>query len=284
MVTRREFLRWCGNSFSAGIFSAGGLLLYSRYVEPSVLTVRRIKVEIAGLPPSLEGFRIAHLTDFHVDPYFPLDLFRRAVDTANRLQPQIVVLTGDYITSNRKSMRRLASVLAALRPELGTFAVLGNHDRWWGGPDVHDGLGQAGAHVMVNAGASLRWQGGDLWLAGLDDMWAGRPDLNRATQGCPPKVPVISLAHAPEFADRAAEDERIILQLSGHSHGGQVRLPAIGPVILPQFGRRYDLGIYQVGKLFQFTNPGIGVIDPPVRLNCPPELALLTLTGQIQSA
>jgi predicted MPP superfamily phosphohydrolase len=122
--------------------------------------------------------------------------------------------------------------------------------------------------------------GGELlYLAGVDDGWSGQPDLKAALDEHRGNTPVILLAHEPDLADAFARDGRVSLQLSGHTHGGQVRVPALGPIILPYLGQKYDQGLHRVNDMWIYTNRGLGVIPPPVRLNCRPEITEITLVG-----
>jgi hypothetical protein len=130
---------------------------------------------------------------------------------------------------------------------------------------------------LVNQGIAVEHNGGLVYLAGLDDGWSGHPDLDTALQGAPDQAPVVLLCHEPDLADRYAADGRVALQLSGHSHGGQVRLPGKGPLVLPFLGRKYDFGLYHVGGMWLYTNRGLGCISVPYRYNCPPEVTHFTL-------
>jgi predicted MPP superfamily phosphohydrolase len=170
--------------------------------------------------------------------------------------------------------------LAGLRARHGVYAVLGNHDYWCGDPEaVTDSLKRAGVQVLVNRSARLSTRGVEWSLAGVDDVWGGKPDLDKALQDLPPNSFHLLLCHAPDFADKAAE-RGVPLQLSGHSHGGQVRVPGVGALVLPKYGRRYASGLQRLaaGTTQVYTNVGLGVIFPPLRVNCPPEITLLTLT------
>ena len=138
-------------------------------------------------------------------------------------------------------------------------------------------MGAVGIPVLVNEGVLLRYQGAQLYVAGVDSCTRGRPDLQQALAAAPPGVPVILLAHEPDFANRAAQDGRVMLQLSGHTHGGQVRLPLLGPVTLPEHGRSYHTGLYRIRQMWLYTTRGIGVNGLPFRFLCPPEITHLTL-------
>lgn len=197
---------------------------------------------------------------------------------ANALRPDLVALTGDFLTRDPHAIGELALVLAHLHAPLGVYAVLGNHDLTSAEAALRRGLQRAGITLLVNEGVLVQKGGAHLFVAGLDECGRGAPDLDRAMQNRAAETAVtILLVHQPDYADVTAQDGRTALQLSGHTHGGQVRLPFWGPIILPTYGKKYHSGLYQVGKMWVYTNRGLGVNGMPVRLNCPPEVTLLTL-------
>ena len=154
--------------------------------------------------------------------------------------------------------------------------MLGNHDHWTDAEIVHRVLAERGITVLRNASFVLERGNKRLWIAGIDDAYEGKADLPAALAEVPTGEATILLAHEPDYADYVAPFP-VDVQLSGHSHGGQVRLPGIGPLILPALARKYHTGRYRVGSLQLCTSRGIGVINPPVRFNCPPEVTLITL-------
>lgn len=279
-VSRRRFLSWAlGAGLALGV-AASATAGYGLVLEPGWLQVKRIPVALPGLPPALDGLTIAHLTDLHWGRYTGLREIRAAVEAANALEPDLVVLTGDYVLGSADYAGPCAAELAALRAPLGVYSIPGNHDHWTNIATVGGALAAAGLPLMRNEARRLEVAGAALWLAGLDDVYERYDDLESALALVPPDEPVLLLVHEPDFAMRAAAAPwSILLQLSGHSHGGQVRLPFLGPPILPRLGRIYPAGLQAVaGTALQvYTNCGVGVISPPVRLNCRPEVALLTL-------
>jgi predicted MPP superfamily phosphohydrolase len=203
---------------------------------------------------------------------------RESVTRANDLQPDLILLTGDYVLETADSIFELAPVLAELNATHGIYAVLGNHDHWTDAGVVRQGLKESGLPVLHNEGVAVGVGTGTLYVAGIDDSWSGQPDLEAALSGLPASAPAVLLAHEPDFADKYLADGRVALQLSGHSHGGQVRLPGVGPLVLPRFGQKYHNGLNRVQNSWVYTTRGIGVIGPPVRFNCPPEITEITLT------
>jgi hypothetical protein len=156
----------------------------------------------------------------------------------------------------------------------GVFAVLGNHDWWTDAQVVQSGLRRAGVNVLMNFGVVLP-EG--VHLAGVDDPWSGAPDLRAALTQSGSNMPTVLLAHEPDFADDFSQDERIALQLSGHTHGGQIRLPGKGALVLPPYGHKYDYGLFRVRQTWVYTSSGVGSALLGVRINCRPEVAEITL-------
>jgi predicted MPP superfamily phosphohydrolase len=278
-MKRRTFLKALGQTIIGGGIALAGGYGYSTQIEPGWLTIERVQVPIKNLKAGLEGLKIVQLSDIHLHPYIQLEFVQKAIALANDLQPDLVVLTGDYVLADAASIYELAPALAALNTRYGIFAVLGNHDLWTNATVVRSGLQQAGLPVLVNEGLTLGIGRETLYLAGLDDGWDGRPDLKAALAKLPADTPAILLAHEPDLADNVALDGRIALQLSGHTHGGQVRLPGFGAPVLPRFGKKYDQGLHRVGDMWVYTNRGVGMIGPPIRFNCPPEITEIVLIG-----
>jgi predicted MPP superfamily phosphohydrolase len=276
-MNRRTFLKNFGRVVIGGGLALAGGYGYSTRIEPGWLTVERVQIPLKQLKPALEGFKIVQMSDIHLHPYTELEFVKKAVALANSLHPDLVVLTGDYVMESAESIFELAPALAALNARYGIFTCLGNHDLWTDAETVCTGLRQAGLPVLINEGISLGVGQTQLYLAGVDDGWSGQIDLKTTLAKLPPDTPTILLAHEPDLADTFALDGRISLQLSGHSHGGQVRLPGLGAPILPHLGRKYDQGLYQVRDMWLYTNRGIGLGPVPLRFNCPPEITEITL-------
>jgi predicted MPP superfamily phosphohydrolase len=223
---------------------------------------------------------IAHLSDLHWSPYTGQKEISAAVEASNSLRPDLVALTGDFVFQSAEYAAPCAQELARLRAPLGVFAIPGNHDYWTDIATVVRALRGAGLTVLRNT--ALRLEGTvPLWIVGVDDVWEQHHDLDTALAPVPRDGAVLLLVHEPDFADQvAASPYRILLQLSGHSHGGQVNLPGLGRPLLPWLGRKYPAGLAQVpGTMLQVhTSRGVGVISPPVRFNCRPVVTLLTLS------
>lgn len=245
-------------------------------VEPHWLAVERVAVPLPRLPRALDGLTVAQLSDLHCSPFVTGDMIRAAVDMANALGPDLAVITGDYVYHDVELAVDCARELARLQAPLGRFAILGNHDHWTNAQFVTRALEDASLPVLINRAVPLERAGARLWLAGIDDVWERRHDLPKALRDVPGGECTLLLAHEPDYADEAANFP-VDLQLSGHSHGGQVNFPFVGPKTLPYLGTKYVAGLNYAGRLPVYTNRGTGTIAPAVRWNCRPEVTLLTL-------
>jgi hypothetical protein len=281
-ITRRRFLK-------VGLYCAGGLALYAGEVERHWVDVTEQDISLQGLPQAFDGMRLAQLSDIHLDEFTEPAFLRHVVDRVNRLHPDMVLLTGDYVSDGIGSKKfavgaawQCANILTKL--ECGkVYAVLGNHDLGVGADEVTAALVDNGIPVLRNTFLSIERSGGRIWLAGLDDPVAGKPDPERAIPTFIRNVsnePVVLMCHAPDYADlllKQPAGAAVALMLSGHTHGGQVRLPFLGATALPELGRRYIEGRFRLGALQLYVNRGIGTIGVPFRFNCPPEITLFTL-------
>jgi uncharacterized protein len=201
---------------------------------------------------------------------------QKVVDRVNQMHPDLVVLTGDFVTRNPQKFAPNLSVLKSLKPVDKTLAILGNHDAWTDPDLVQKTLEAAGVDVLSNQVITLNRSLAQLHIGGVDDVWAQRDRLNEVLAALPATGAAILLAHEPDFADTSAATGRFDLQLSGHSHGGQIHIPFMKRV-LPPLAYKYPLGQYQVGSMIQYTNRGLGSSGIPIRFNCRPEITILTL-------
>ena len=275
-MTRRGFLRWLGLTVgSLGATGFGGWK-YVWNVEPWWLALERVEVPVAGLPPALEDLTIAQLSDLHWSEDVKEGHIARAVDVVLKAQPDLIVLTGDYVTYSADYIAACARELTRLTAPHGVYAILGNHDHWADALAVQAGLEAVGLPVLRNDNVRIPVADATLWLAGVDDVWEHYADVERALAGIPPGSVTVLLAHEPDYADQVT-GRGVALQLSGHSHGGQVRLPLFGSPILPRWGRKYPYGLRRVGDMWLYTNRGVGLVQPAMRLNCRPEVTLIQL-------
>ncbi len=280
--SRRRFLK-------AGTWGAAGLALYSGGLERHWIEITHREIYLRGLPADFDGWRIAQLSDIHMDEYTEPFFLRHAIYLINKMQPDMVVLTGDYVSFGISSIKyavgaawQCANILREIRCR-PLYAVLGNHDVQVGEKEVTAALMASGITVLTNACLPIVHRGGRIWLAGTDDPVNGRPDLDLAVPVSirnVPNEPVVMLCHAPDYVDDllAHPAGKVVgLMLSGHTHGGQIRLPLIGPLWLPLLGRKYIDGWFKFGDLQLYVNRGLGTMSLPFRLYCPPEITLITL-------
>jgi uncharacterized protein len=280
--SRRRFLQ-------AGALGVLGLAFYSGEIARHWLEITHRDVMIPGLPVDFDGLKVAQLSDVHLDQFTEPFFLRSAVNHINQLDPDVIFLTGDFIT-HQFGMRRFsigaawqcANILLGLRCRR-IYAVLGNHDIQVSAKQVTAALTDNGITVLRNSYVPIERGASRIWLAGLDDPVVGDPKPDRAI---PPVIrnqagePIILLCHAPDFARTLSAlpaGRAVSFMLSGHTHGGQVRLPFFGPIVLPPGGKLYPEGAYRVGQIQLYVNRGLGAVGVPFRFDCPPEITLHTL-------
>lgn len=279
-----------------------GTVARATMYEPSDLRVRQFQVPIKGLPHSFDGMRIAILGDTHLGPYVPPSQIERAVELALGLRPDLVALVGDYSHHDSREIQPAIDLLAPLcapnATRFGVVAVLGNHDWYSGASETREALRLAGAHLIENARVFLdasdmrlarhEPQGASLCIAGVGDLDHRDVNPDAALEGVRPETPRVMLSHNPDVAEHPmlvyggdsppTWTHRVDLMLSGHTHGGQVRLPLIGAPIVPvRTGNRYADGLNQGPAFPVVTTRGVGMSLLPVRFNCPPEILLVQL-------
>jgi len=282
LITRRRFL--CGTGATVA-----GLALYSGEIARHEISILTHNIAIAKLPAPFHGYRIAQISDIHFDEYTEPSFLGRIVTHINQLAPDMVVLTGDYISVGplgqdfaAGAILRCAEVLSKLTCPL-CFAVMGNHDYVLGPPLIRAALATVSIQLLLNQHVAIERAGQRLWLAGVAEPTVSQPDLQLAVP-VRPDEPVILLAHAPDYADDVVAHPRgalVDLMLAGHSHGGQVRFPLVGALSLPPGAKKYVEGLYRVGGMLLYVNRGIGTVGLPFRLNCPPEITLFTLKNSV---
>lgn len=255
---------------------ASNFSLVARYAleEANTLTVEDVKIRLPRLPKNLEGFRIVHLSDIHHSPFTSLEHISRAVEIANQLQPDMFVLTGDFVSHEAEYIQPMAKVMGELKSEFGTFACLGNHDHWTDAETVTNSLRKHKINVLINEGFRFQAHGAAFWLCGVDDYMVGKTDLRAALRGSFPDEMKLLLAHNPKSLYRAAR-AGVDLILSGHTHGGQVKIRDDEKRILPR--RKFASGLYRRKETQLYITRGIGTVVLPVRFGCPPEISLLEL-------
>jgi uncharacterized protein len=253
-------------------------IFYVRKIEPNWVDITQVAVTIPQLGAEFEGYKIVQITDVHADNWMNADRLSRLVTTINQQAPDLIALTGDYVTKGAEEFAPTLQALDGLKAKDAVLAVLGNHDQWTDPALLTRALQNAQVEVLKNAIHTVQRGTARLNIAGVGDVWSGQADLATVVQQMPAAGPAIMLAHEPDFADDTAATGRFSLQLSGHSHGGQVHLPLV-PRVVPRLAEKYPSGRYQVGELVQYTSRGVGMVHPRIRFNCRPEVTVLTLHG-----
>jgi predicted MPP superfamily phosphohydrolase len=270
---------------SAAVLSTDGALLYAlgAALAGTVVAlrnsprVRRHEIAIPGLPAAFDGYKVAQISDLHCGPFASGERVDDWVAAVNRLGADLVAVTGDLIASGPAFVPVVAASLGKLRARDGVFASMGNHDYFTEGEEMVGALERAGLTLLRNRGVEVRRDGAAIYLAGVDDTWTKRHDLDKALAGRPAETPVVLLAHDPALFPDAAS-RAVDLTLSGHTHGGQIGVPF--------FAKRFNLarvvtpfttGLYRSGPSTLYVNRGLGSTGLPVRIFVPAEIALITL-------
>jgi predicted MPP superfamily phosphohydrolase len=278
-MTRRAFI-------GAGSATAAGLALYSGTRGRHELELLERTFPIRNLPGPFHNFSFIQISDIHFEEYTEAWFLEEVVRKVNELNPELVLITGDFISHGPmpfsfawRAAGVCAEILSTLKAPL-RFGVLGNHDVVAGAGHVIAPLEAHGIPVLVDSYFPLTRGGDTLWICGSNDAGVRHPDLNMAVPPFTNGAPVILMCHEPDYADHVVRHPRfpaIDLMLSGHTHGGQVRLPIVGPLILPPMGQKYIEGRFHFGHMQLYVNRGIGAVGVPFRLNCPSEITKITL-------
>jgi len=265
--TRREFLLGAVATAAAG--TPLPALAAGREVTPE-----RREIVVPGLDPAHDGLRVAQLSDLHVGAMTPVERIRAAIEEANRFSPDLVALTGDYLSHDRAGVALMREQLGGL--EAPTVATLGNHDRWVDPRGAGAALEHLGYGFLENENTTLTLRHAPFTVIGIDDLRTRSADIPRAMKGAPAGSRLY-LAHVPSTADTLASWETPMLVLSGHTHGGQVNVPLLTPAIRWIIGEPYLDGLYQVQMVQLYVNRGVGNVGVDLRINAAPEVSLLTL-------
>jgi len=244
--------------------------------------VCRVALPVRNLPKGASGMTACQISDFHLDRAEDLARLDRAVEAINRQHPDLIFLTGDYFSDAEAMRRHLGGFrerLAGLKASLGVFAVAGNHDHWASFALIEQALRAAGVRVLANESVRLTLPGGDLTVVGIDDLWSRRAEPSRAFRDVAPEDCTLVLAHNPDTA-AYLNPFNVGVMLSGHTHGGVVRIPFYGSPLrsILRIGKEYYAGLNRYGEFYIYTNRGLGTFWLRIRFNCRPEIAYFSLT------
>ncbi|PEA88302.1 metallophosphoesterase [Bacillus thuringiensis] len=287
--------KWIVITFLTIIILLMSTYLYARYVEPKKVTITCNYIKSKYIPNGFSGMKVVQFSDTHLGPNFTIEQLKELVNQMNMLKPDIVVFTGDLIDNFGEygsQKQKAQSILTQIHAPLGKYAVFGNHDRGGGGSYLYNKenvdnslykklMEGAGFTVLVNAIDKITSANGDqITIAGLDDFLLGMPKIPGTLQQLQQQDFNLLLVHEPDVADKILEYP-VDFQISGHSHGGQVRFPFLKPIITTPLANQYVEGMYSLeGKkrsLQLYVNRGIGTTRAPFRLFCKPELSIFIL-------
>lgn len=284
VIERRQFL-FRSAAGAVGI-ATSGIGSYASFVAPTRLRVCEYHVPIRNLPDPLDGIRLVHVSDTHYGPFVSLAFLEDVVQQANELEGDLVILTGDYVHFTPLSIERGVGLLGGFRSRFGSVAVLGNHEHWEGAESCRRVLARIGVPLLDNTRLFLTPKGlspipspgRSLCLAGVGDLWEDKVLLDQSFEGVPDSMPRILLSHNPDVAELVGPSRRVDLMLSGHTHGGQVRLPILGALATAsEYGEKYAGGLCDGPYCPVLVSRGIGMAFLPLRFGVPPELGLITL-------
>ncbi|MES0360744.1 MAG: metallophosphoesterase [Anaerolineales bacterium] len=250
--------------------------------NPNKITISDLPIELTNLPLEFNDYRIVQISDFHLGSWLDEQDLGQIIDIVNQLKPDLIAITGDFVNSNPgRYSPVLLQTLSKLFAKDAIVAVLGNHDHYSEPDIIRDVLRESNIIELNNRVYPIQRSSSYLYFAGVDDHLTKKDDLQNVLNQIPDESTAILLAHEPDYADISSMSGTFDIQLSGHSHGGQICLPYFGSLYLPRYGRKYSSGIYRINGMVLYTNRGLGTSWLPFRYNCPPEIAIFTLSAPI---
>lgn len=285
-LTKRTFLKRTLGSFLTVLGLGSGGYFYANRIEPNLLDINYQQMQHPFIPRSFDGIKIVQFSDTHLGFQYNLNQFEKLVKKINNLKPDLIFFTGDLIDEPNKypEINQLVPILQQLKAPLGQYCIFGNHDHGGYGSDIYRNIMEtANFTVLLNESKPIKLKNGSkIYLIGIDDAMLGQPDLKLALNQVPNNMFKLLLSHAPDLAETAVQYQ-IHWQLSGHSHGGQVKIPFVGALVTPPFARVYTEGLYTIGEsspLTLYVNRGIGTTRLPFRFMARPELTIFTLKSE----
>jgi uncharacterized protein len=284
--TRRTFLKRTFGSFLTVLGLSSGGYLYANRIEPSLIDIQEHNIKHPLIPNSFDGIKMIQFSDTHLGFQYNLHQFNKLVKKINSLQPDIILFTGDLMDEPNQytEINKLIPILKNLQAPLGKFCIFGNHDHGGYGSEIYRNIMETtNFTVLLNDSAQVKlMDGSKIYLLGIDDAMLGKPNLPLTLKNVPTDSFKILLSHAPDLAETAVQYP-IHWQLSGHSHGGQIKIPFFGALVTPPFGQIYPEGLYSIGEnnpLSLYVNRGIGTTRLPFRFMSKPELSVFTLESE----
>jgi len=282
MLMRRNLLELLGVVPDSILLAIGGID-WGFIGGHNGFRVETVKLRLKRLARVFSGLRLAQISDIHMGSWMDLNRFQRVAELIIAQKPDLLLLTGDFLVgrgftdASKQAINDLRTVLSPLAASIPSFAVLGNHDYWTNPAAIREMLAFAGITDLTNTVFTFTREGENLHLCGVDDVRAGDVRLHDVIAQLNDNGAALLLAHEPDFADTSAATGKFDLQISGHTHGGQVVIPFLGAPILPALGKKYPSGLYEVGDMFQYTNRGVGTDRLAIRINCPAEITIFIL-------
>jgi predicted MPP superfamily phosphohydrolase len=282
-LSRRDFLKLIKSVIPSAI--GLGLIgyLYGSEIEMDWIETSYVTLKLPRLDPAFHKMRLVQISDFHVGHWMDKERLDYVLKLALAKAPECFILTGDFVDKypNKMSVEESIAVLSESFSQLSafcpTFAVLGNHDHLTNPSAVQESLASAGVEMLRNSVTTFKRNGRELHIAGVDDVREKADRFDQVLTKLPEGGNNLLLVHEPDFADTVAATGQFDAQFSGHSHGGQLSIPFIGPPYLPSWGRKYPQGLYSIGNMLLYTNRGVGVTSINLRFNCRPEITVFTL-------
>jgi len=285
-LSRRDFLKLVkAGVIELALLAVGGSI-YSFLIEPRLIKVESVKLRLRRLAPEFSGIRMVQVSDIHMGRWMNAERLQDIVELIIEQKPDLVLFTGDFLigraydADSERNVRDLITILTPLAASIPSYGILGNHDYWTNPAAIRKMLHSCNIMDMTNKAITLTRGAEKLYICGVDDVWEGDVRLENVLTQIEDDGAAILMAHEPDYADVSALTGRFDLQVSGHSHGGQVVLPFLGPPVLPHLGRKYPGGLYQVRDMYQYTSRGVGMGRIPIRFNCPPEITVFTLSSE----
>lgn len=284
--TRRTFLKRTFGSFLTVLGLSSGGYLYANRIEPSLIDIQEQNIKHPLIPNSFDGIKMIQFSDTHLGFQYSLHQFNQLVEKINSLKPDIILFTGDLMDEPNQytEINKLIPILKNLHAPLGKYCIFGNHDHGGYGSEIYRNIMETtNFTVLLNNSAPVKLKDGSkIYLLGIDDAMLGHPNLPLTLKNVPANTFKILLSHAPDLAETAARYP-IQWQLSGHSHGGQIKIPFLGALVTPPFAQIYPEGLYSIGEnnpLSLYVNRGIGTTRLPFRFLSKPELTVFTLKSE----
>ncbi|GGC79942.1 metallophosphoesterase [Thalassobacillus devorans] len=278
-INRRAFLKKAFGSLLALLGLSGGTYYYARYMEPDMLTIQEETLINSKIPGSFRDFKVVQFSDTHVGFHYTLEQLKEVVDRINRIKPDLILFTGDLVDRPNAYEwgGNIVEVLKKLQAPHGKYWIYGNHDHGGYGTDiVKKKMDESGFQLLQNEHTVIKKEGASFILAGVDDLMLGKPDMEKTLQGTDRDSFVLLMVHEPDYADEVA-NYPVDVQLSGHSHGGQVQIPFFGYLVTPPYAEKYVEGRHTIGNLDLYVSRGLGTTRLPYRFLCKPEFTVHTL-------